>query len=153
MPGENDLLLGKACLDLKSGCEPQENARSDNLHYTEFGPLRHGFFLRLILCLKLTSQPFLEKRINFLINRRAMKQIIPEKVTPAALAAIIPVSLPTIYRWERKGRLPPRHEVSPGSCAWSRDEILPLLDELRQFSPLAQRARTAFAKPPAVLGA
>lgn len=49
------------------------------------------------------------------------------------LLAIVPLSLSTIYRLEKKGVFPLRWHITDGRCVWNADEVERWLDE-RQAS-------------------
>ena len=40
-----------------------------------------------------------------------------------ALAKMLSVSEPTIWRWERAGHLPPKIQVGPNVVGWDREQI------------------------------
>lgn len=49
-----------------------------------------------------------------------------------SLARFLGVSVPTVYRWEEQGILPPRRRLGPNSTIWIADEIRDFLHSLPQ---------------------
>ena len=46
------------------------------------------------------------------------------------VAAMFDISVATVWRWSKEGRLPAPHRLSPGVTAWRADEIAARLDEI-----------------------
>ena len=44
-------------------------------------------------------------------------------IRPTEFAKRLGISKPTLWRWERAGRLPPKHQVGPNAVGWLESEI------------------------------
>ena len=59
-----------------------------------------------------------------------MKRAVGKK----ELLTIVPLSLSTIYRLEKKGEFPKRWYITDGRCAWNVEEVECWLDERQATS-------------------
>lgn len=62
---------------------------------------------------------------------QANASILNRFVSPHELSRLTGLSLTTLWRLRRAGRLPEPVRLSPGRCAWSEDTIQAWLEERR----------------------
>lgn len=60
-----------------------------------------------------------------------MKRAVGKK----KLLTIVPLSLSTIFRLEKKGEFPKRWYITDGRCAWNVEEVERWLDKRKVTSP------------------
>lgn len=44
-------------------------------------------------------------------------------IRPKELCKMLGISIPTLYRWDKKGILPPKREIGPNTVGYRSDEI------------------------------
>ena len=52
-----------------------------------------------------------------------MAQNLSRIIRPAEAARILGISRPTIYRWEKSGRIAPRVILGPGVSGWREEDL------------------------------